>query len=90
MAAIPNISPGMHEQRRENRPKEKQEKQREKEKNRKKKKVETLPIGLHILHGNIKCSFRRGIMVKIAFQNDPAVMARVSKGQHAHRYTKSI
>ena len=72
-----------------NRPK-KQEKKEGKKRETGKKKVETLPIGLRILHGNIKCSFRRGIMVNIAFQNNPANVAGASKGQHARCYNKSI
>ena len=88
MAAIPNISPACMNNE-EGLAKE-SKKGKRKEKKSKKKKVETLPIGLHILHGNIKCSFRRGIMVKIAFQNNPANVAGASKGQHARCYTKSI
>lgn len=69
MAAIPNISPVCMNNE-ENQPR-KQEKGKGKVKP-KKKMVETLPISLRVLHVNIKCSFRRGIMVKIAFQNNPA------------------
>lgn len=69
MAAIPNI-PLVCMNNEENQPR-KQEKENER-RNPEKKMVEPLPIGLRILHGNIKCSFRRGIMVKIAFQNNPA------------------
>jgi hypothetical protein len=65
----PKHLPSMHEQRRESAKEAKKEKRKEKAE---RKMVETLPIGVRVLHVNIKCSFRRGIVVKIAFQNNPA------------------
>lgn len=73
----PKHLPSMHEQRSES---AKEARKRKTKGKTEKKMVETLPIGLRVLHVNIKCSFRRGIMVKIAFQNNPAKEMTGAKG----------
>jgi hypothetical protein len=49
-------------------------KQKGKKTETEKKKVETLLLGLRILHGSIKCSFRRGIMGKNCLPKQPCLV----------------